>query len=663
MTDPSARAQSNVIGVVLLLGIVVVGTTSVVILGGAALSDVDRHVDVQRGELAMTNLDSRVSDVALGSAESRRVELGGSGTARVDGTAGTVTIEQIGCGGCPQTMANTSLGAVAYTRGPTTIAYQGGGVWRTDGGRARMVSPPEFHYRWGTTGAGEPTLTFPLVVLRGHASSDALVFRKNGTRAVFPDPSRGRTNPLDAGSVRITIQSDYYRGWATYFETRTDADTVTVDDANRTVVAVLSVPGKSREVTDSIAARSPTVTVQGGATVDSYNSSQGGYPATRGENGSVYVGEDLANAGGGTIYGDMRVDGDFGGGGGVDVKGDLIADGDVTLGGGVDVDGSVLADGDLAISGGTQVNSPVIVSGRVVETGGGVRVTDDVVAGGDYVAKSSTIDGDVRAGGDFTMGAGTNVNGDVTVSGTFVKQPWQHPSGTVTEHAPPPDLSGVDPARDLTPPNLQPIDHSIDSRVQSYSMSNDNAGSDAARIETDECGGGHPACTLSNGTYHLSSLELTGGQLTFDATGGPVYVAVDGDVSTTGGTSVDVVGSHTVHVYATGDYDVAGGSTWESVGDRGDQIWLYGSSSSSVSLSGGSTVYGVVYAPGNRDISVTGGAELYGALVGQVSTVDGGTAVHYDTVLSDQKPELAAGAGAPITYLHVTVNEVDVEDG
>ncbi|MFB6123258.1 MAG: collagen-binding domain-containing protein [Haloferacaceae archaeon] len=658
---PRGRAQSNVIGVVLLLGLVIAGTTGVLVLGGSALSDMEGRMTVQQAELAMTNLDRKVSNVALGTTESGRVRLGGR-TAAVNGSAGTITVEQIGCSACPRSLASTDLGAVRYEQGETVVAYQGGGVWRKEGSYTRMVSPPEFHYRRGTTATGEPTLTFPLVVLRGDSSASTLAFERADSREVFPDPSAGRENPLGSGSVRITIESDYYRGWAHYFESRTDAETVTVDGANRTVSVVLSIPGKSREVTDSIASRSPTVRVQGGATVDSYNSSLGSYAATRGSAGDVYVGEDLANAGGGTVYGDMHVDGDFDGGGGTEVTGQLVVDGDVTLGGGVDVDGEIIADGDLYVSGGTQIDSPVAVSGRVVETGGGVHVTRDVVAGGDYASSSGTIDGDVYVGGDFHPAWGQNIDGNLTTGGEY-RNGTISPgvAGTVTEHAPPPDLSAVEPARNLKPPNLEPIDGTISGRVSAATASNDNTGSDAARVEAGNCGGGYSSCTLTNGTYHLDSLPLNSDHLTFDTTGGPVYVAVDGDVSSTGGSTVDVVGPHEVHVYATGDYTLK--SDWTSVDQRGDQVWLYGTSSSTVTITGGATVYGVVYAPGNQDIEVTGGAEVYGALVGGVSTVQGGTAVHYDTVLSDRKPRLLADSGPPVTYLHIRVNEVRVEEG
>jgi hypothetical protein len=354
----------------------------------------------------------------------------------------------------------------------------------------------------------------------------------------------------------------------------------------------------------------------------------------------------------------MRVDGDFEAGGGIEVKGRLITDGDADLAnGGVTVDEEIIADGDLRLGGGGRLNSPATVSGNVIEEGGGIKINAPVVAGGYYDSKSGRIDADVHVGGDFHTASGQQIRRNVTVAGTFHGDPDDY-HGTII-NGPEPDLSAVSTARELRPPNLRPIDDTITTKVSSSARSNDNNGSDAARIEAGNCGSG---CTLTNGTYHLDSFDLSGGSsLTFDTTGGPVYVVVDGDVSTTGGSPVDVTGSHRVHVYATGDYNIK--TDWTSVGDRGDQIWLYGSSGSTVTVQGGVDFYGVIYAPGNQDITVIGGAAVYGGVVGGVSDVQGGTAIHYDTVLANQKPVLTGGGGAPVTFLHVTVNEIRVENG
>ncbi|SEA17362.1 hypothetical protein SAMN04488065_2071 [Haloplanus vescus] len=672
-TDPHAgggvsdratrRGQSTVIGVVLILGLVVVGTTGVLLLGSEAIQGVRDEAGASQAEVAMSTVDSQVSEVALGYANTRQVELGGQRQATLDESAGRITISRAGANATGPPLVNTTMGAIEYRAGGSTVAYQGGGVWRTSGaGQARMISPPEFHYRWGTGASGEPTLTFPLVVLRGPAtSSDQLRFVDGPTNAAFPNASAGMQNPLDAGTVEVSIQSEYYRAWAEYFETRTDADTVRTDDANQTVEIVLSVPTRGREVQESIASEAPTVTVQNGATVDSYNSSEGTYPATKGENGSVYVGENLTNSGGGRIEGDMRVDGDFGGGGGIEVTGQLVVDGDADLsGGGITVNDRVIADGDLVLGGGGALNGPATVSGDVIEGAGGITVDDDVTAGGDYRSEpGGSVNGDVHLGGNFYPADGQNIRGDLTVAGTFENGPDVypniHPSATIQENGPEPDLSDVSAASDLRPPNLRPIDTTVQTRVSTTAASNDNDGSDVSKIE-----GGSCPCTLTNGSYSLDSFEPEG-DVTLDTTGGPIYLAINGDVLTDS-ENIEVIGPNEVHVYATGDYTISGGSRWDSVDDRGDQIWLYGTSDSAVTIANGARFYGVVYAPGNEDIRVESGARVYGGLVGGVSAVESGSRVSYDTVLADQTPELTGGGGAPVTYLHVSVNEIRVEE-
>jgi hypothetical protein len=185
VSPPEAgRAQSTVIGVVLVLGIAVAGVTAVLVVGGGALQDVQDRASAGQAELTMSKVDSEVSEVALGYASARRVSLGGEGQATLDESAGRITIERVGANATGPPLVNTTMGAVEYRTGETTVAYQGGGVWREDGGQARMISPPEFHYRWGTGAGSDPTLTFPLVVLRGSASSsEALRFVDGPTRA------------------------------------------------------------------------------------------------------------------------------------------------------------------------------------------------------------------------------------------------------------------------------------------------------------------------------------------------------------------------------------------------------------------------------------------------------------------------------------------------
>lgn len=228
------RGQSEVIGVVLLLGITIAAVTVTVATGSAALglvTDEARSASVENG---MSQLSSQSSLVALGETDARRFDLGSvdGGQLRLDENAGRVEV-RIERGSNTTTTYNGSIGTLEYVGDRRTIAMQGGGVWAMEGDRGRMISPPEYHYR------GE-TLTFPIVRLTGDESSPT-----SGTGVVRRSASASNVtetaNPLRNGTVVVEVQSEYYEGWYDFFTQRADG-TVTKDDANRTTTARLVVP-------------------------------------------------------------------------------------------------------------------------------------------------------------------------------------------------------------------------------------------------------------------------------------------------------------------------------------------------------------------------------------------------------------------------------------
>lgn len=264
----ATRGQSETIGVVLLLGLTIAGAGAVVALGGGALTDMQRESDLQRAEHVMTQLDAYAAQVAIGSADVQTVDFGQqAGSYAVRPSAGTITVTHVnfddattpdsdeiddGSGDDDEQVYTGSLGAVVYRTGETTIAYQGGGIWRTGPtGDARMVAPPEFHYREGT-------LTLPVVRTTGTASAagtvTATIERAAPTVRAFPDdaqnyndadpPDRSYTNPISSGYVVVVVQSEYYEGWAQYFRSRTDG-TVTVDASTNTVKLALKTLGQT----------------------------------------------------------------------------------------------------------------------------------------------------------------------------------------------------------------------------------------------------------------------------------------------------------------------------------------------------------------------------------------------------------------------------------
>jgi hypothetical protein len=248
-TVASDRGQSSPVGIILILGLTLTGAVGIAVIGGDAIEGTQSQSEISQAEQAMTQFDARAAQVALGDSDSQTVSLGGeNGEYRVEEDVGRIRIRHenwngTGCGSCDSyagydnttdsgnttILYNETLGAVTFDRGDTTVAYQGGGVWRDPpDDRVTQVSSPEFHYR-------DATLTFPLVRVEGSNGAggqvDAQVTRIETAEDVYPNRSEtypdGETavlNPVQEGNVSVEITSDYCEGWRSYFLQRTDGD-------------------------------------------------------------------------------------------------------------------------------------------------------------------------------------------------------------------------------------------------------------------------------------------------------------------------------------------------------------------------------------------------------------------------------------------------------
>jgi hypothetical protein len=257
------RAQSETIGVVLILGMVILGMTAVIGFGSQALDATEERSEIANAEQAMAQFDSKAAQVALGDSGVQSMEFG-----RADGRYRVVPITEPGAGSITVTHSNFTgqssdddsntidegsgdddhtiyegdFGTVLHENDGTTIAYQGGGVWRKDeSGGSTVISPPEFHYRGGT-------LTFPIVqvdegtgTLSASGAPTAVIDNPTSSPvypaadgknsyAPYPNPPGGSfNNSIENGEIIVTVTSEYHRSWAEYFRTRTEGD-VTVSD-------------------------------------------------------------------------------------------------------------------------------------------------------------------------------------------------------------------------------------------------------------------------------------------------------------------------------------------------------------------------------------------------------------------------------------------------
>lgn len=234
----SRRAVSNVVGVVMILGLTVTLVTSLMVIGTMALTSSQADAEFARMENSMAQLSSEISLVALGDSSTYSFDLGdiGMDEMTVDPSAGGMRIYMENDTENRTVYETDELGVIRFSDGQRSVAFQAGGVWAgSTASGGRMVSPPEFHYR-------KETLTLPLIEVEGDTTERGIVsgeIADNGTTTKFPNGTF--TNPVDNQSVFVEIESEYHQGWYNYLEQRSDGQ-VDHDPVNETVTMDLTPP-------------------------------------------------------------------------------------------------------------------------------------------------------------------------------------------------------------------------------------------------------------------------------------------------------------------------------------------------------------------------------------------------------------------------------------
>mgnify|MGYP000728305063 CR=1 FL=1 len=230
-----ARGVSNVVGYVLVFSLVTVTIGTVFAVGITGLEDRQEAERVANVERAFDVFDDNLRDVQRYGDPSRSTEIRLSGgTLSVPKTTSVELINDSGGVVGGPLYSNRSL---TYTNDDTTIAYESGAWFRSDGGGAVMRSEPRFVAADGRT-------TLPIVRLYplGPETVD-----RDGTvqvavsRTSKPNLVQVATAGADDGPFDLRIESPYAEAWSRYFE-RTDGFSVNgtaTDTANGTVVADL----------------------------------------------------------------------------------------------------------------------------------------------------------------------------------------------------------------------------------------------------------------------------------------------------------------------------------------------------------------------------------------------------------------------------------------
>ena len=338
------------------------------------------------------------------------------------------------------------------------------------------------------------------------------------------------------------------------------------------------------------------------------------------------------------LNGDVYTSGFYGERGnrvGVSLSGELHA-GDGIYTDGTEIDGAAYTDGDFEDTN-SDYNDEVHVGGNADLSG--TEVSKTVYVAGDAELGSATINDEIHVGGDLTCPESNTVTGSVNVDGSVAESCSFSDDGSAnlgqltSPDDPKPSKSPNEPTPD--PPKIEvPPEDELDSIPDDAGCTNGG---------TIQVGSSGEHCKLPPGTYKVSKLDIDQGDLTFEQ-GGKVELYVEGDVSLSGS-------GGTVTTAPAGEHD----ATRVEINVIGD---------STVDIQEMSFT-GVINAPKSKvdmDENNGVGAEVFGAVVAQKVQGDGGAQIHYDEDLSGRTVGDGKNGTTSIQYLHVTRNEMTVED-
>jgi hypothetical protein len=205
----SQKGQSEVLGAVLVFALVLMGISLVLVGGGQGIASSSQAVSETQTQEGLVELAGEVDAISHGSSDLSSADLnlnldGNQNGPRVKQSDGSL---EVIVGGT--TIYDGSLGAVVYTAGETSIAYQGGGVWRSTGDGATIISEPGISERGSSPG----TFTFPIIQVTGSTTlGDRTTVSRKATNQLYPSKSVGTSE-----TVSIRIESEFARAWGEYF--------------------------------------------------------------------------------------------------------------------------------------------------------------------------------------------------------------------------------------------------------------------------------------------------------------------------------------------------------------------------------------------------------------------------------------------------------------
>ena len=652
------RAQSDLIAVVLLAGMVIAGATAVVIAGSEALNQGRGDASTTSAVQSMQSLDAKIQQLAQGSSSQDSIG-GGANGANFDVVgkspanpveAGKVSVTVDPPSGPSTTHPPFWLGTVRYEKGDEVVAYQGGGVWRKTGNGSVAVSSPGIQYR---TKSGPKTVNFPIVSIDGESSGSDFQVESVERKELLS--TLGLSNPIKPGkTITVEIRSEYYQGWAEVLKSEFGGKPVTTDPTTNTVTVTMKAPTSANAPSAVLGTNvDGSLRIKNFGATDSYDSDSGPYPGwSHNHNANVLTRGEIEPKNKMSVRGDLiaeeGLDGTMKLSNRVEIFGRTIFGNDPDIGsgdylkisGGTDqtFHGTFSTLDNMRITKPTSFNDDVLVdgnfkadknkrpdiNGRLVVTGnveeiGKADISGPVYVHGDAsdIASKGTvnINGDLIVYGDIEVGADTNVNGDIYYR-TGVSEnidPGANYNNKIEIGTSAMDSKLANGPTPITPD--VPTRGSAVTEINSWSSlsaasNNDNSGEDTIDGSDEVEIGGTSDDTIESGEYYLQTLQVASGEeLKLDTSGGDIVIYVP---NTPGQTAVSVEGrikvtgsnpDNRVRIYVDDapmpdsdpEFSIANNQEVVVPDDRSPNLWMYFKPTADVEIGNGATYQGVVY--------------------------------------------------------------------
>lgn len=250
---PTERGQSTVLGIVFLIGLVVASSALVMLVAGQATTEIEQQSENERVQQAFIEMSQQLETASF--VQDTTHEMNFDISSERDAIRKKDTGRMIVTRGGTEKI-NETMGSIEYTTADgSVVSYQGGGVWRGTGSEAVLLSRPPFTF-------DNETVIVPVTQLEG--DSDL----QTGSVSMTSESRRSLLSESVTGQVTVTIRSEYYGGWAEYFEDEVVGAEVTVIDSEETVRVTIGEETRTTSLADSGLISYGSMHFSGGPTVE-----------------------------------------------------------------------------------------------------------------------------------------------------------------------------------------------------------------------------------------------------------------------------------------------------------------------------------------------------------------------------------------------------------